>query len=1018
MNKKFSTLVAAALVVSGFANAETWDAPKPAEVAKTVATGNYYHIGASDGANKFFLTIKKNDEGKFYLYAKTVETGASMAASTDSALWEPIAIKTQAPYPAAYTFKNKFTGKTLAVKYAGDNKDQTAVLVDPEAEGAISSFTWLIGDAASDTALVAYDAQNKPYVLDLPRTSGVVKEGAVTFVKGTDSNMKDLGARPYTPAEIYMTAEMLNEELNGSFKLNVLGNYTDKSKDPMINEFIAYKSVSTDDQNNPAGVFLQVKGKSMDREHAPKVDGKYQKNNNVFLVVDTTFIPGVAQRDSVNPKGLFLTYDSIQSTNGSNVPMVSSAWDATAWNADSAAVGRLMGSYRFFIYKNISKVDADSLIIKVDSLPSIGTEKTGNSFSNPATPPAANAPKNAAFLANYVIGTGNTPVFTALDSAVVFEANQQNYQLPYITLGDGIKANLPEGIYSIQKKNGGFYQARLVYGDNYATMLAYDSAGVKACKEVPYTQWRFSGSKGRYSIENRENGATFKDYMAVKTLYTTSTADEYKYGDETLIIKPIADVDEDDAFLGYKHFTAEELDNLAVRLRFTAFGGVENLYVVANRADSLLHVRQIEDVTDAIEFKLKAVTDAAGKDKDVTYNAAEGLNRRAYQLMVNNYGDNSVEEYLVWDKDAKAFALSDFQDRGDNAVADSAATAVIFRLNCEGQYQILPVDTAQIGANNFVGFKADSLWTMGHQLTVIGSNDLLVGSDVNELPTGYFVLDVPEAPKYTTVETGHYRVQSVNNTSLAITTNADGAAVLRGVGESMLKSDPAYAANNFILYIDSACTHDAAMPTYYISTTQATSGVLTPEDTIAGARYYMMNTLAADGKGNAKKLVFAKAKQPFETGDTLVVAPYAKADTMVIGGKDGAQNRAAFAFQTTATPGEFKIQNVATGHYVKQVNTVISLEAGYANGNNFTLEAQETPTANEVTPSVTEVKVIAANGSVQIVGAAGKKVVITNILGQTVANTVITSSDATIAAPAGVVVVAVEGEEAVKAIVK
>ena len=38
--------------------------------------------------------------------------------------------------------------------------------------------------------------------------------------------------------------------------------------------------------------------------------------------------------------------------------------------------------------------------------------------------------------------------------------------------------------------------------------------------------------------------------------------------------------------------------------------------------------------------------------------------------------------------------------------------------------------------------------------------------------------------------------------------------------------------------------------------------------------------------------------------------------------------------------------------------------------------------------------------------------------GQTVANTVITSDNAVIAAPQGVVVVAVEGEEAVKAIVK
>ena len=70
----------------------------------------------------------------------------------------------------------------------------------------------------------------------------------------------------------------------------------------------------------------------------------------------------------------------------------------------------------------------------------------------------------------------------------------------------------------------------------------------------------------------------------------------------------------------------------------------------------------------------------------------------------------------------------------------------------------------------------------------------------------------------------------------------------------------------------------------------------------------------------------------------------------------------------------------------------------------------------EITAS--EVTVIAGNGQITINGAAGKQVVVSNILGQVVANTVLTSDNATIAAPQGVVVVAVEGEEAVKAIVK
>ncbi|WP_286076203.1 DUF6383 domain-containing protein [Parabacteroides goldsteinii] len=57
-------------------------------------------------------------------------------------------------------------------------------------------------------------------------------------------------------------------------------------------------------------------------------------------------------------------------------------------------------------------------------------------------------------------------------------------------------------------------------------------------------------------------------------------------------------------------------------------------------------------------------------------------------------------------------------------------------------------------------------------------------------------------------------------------------------------------------------------------------------------------------------------------------------------------------------------------------------------------------------------------GSVTIQGAANKTVVVTNVLGQTIARTVLSSDNATISAPAGIVVVAVEGESAVKTVVK
>ncbi len=74
-------------------------------------------------------------------------------------------------------------------------------------------------------------------------------------------------------------------------------------------------------------------------------------------------------------------------------------------------------------------------------------------------------------------------------------------------------------------------------------------------------------------------------------------------------------------------------------------------------------------------------------------------------------------------------------------------------------------------------------------------------------------------------------------------------------------------------------------------------------------------------------------------------------------------------------------------------------------------------TANEAI-SASDVTVAATTGAVVVKGAAGKSVVITNILGQTLTTAVISSDNATISVPAGIAVVAVEGEEAAKVVVK
>ena len=79
-------------------------------------------------------------------------------------------------------------------------------------------------------------------------------------------------------------------------------------------------------------------------------------------------------------------------------------------------------------------------------------------------------------------------------------------------------------------------------------------------------------------------------------------------------------------------------------------------------------------------------------------------------------------------------------------------------------------------------------------------------------------------------------------------------------------------------------------------------------------------------------------------------------------------------------------------------------------GTIFTLEAtDEEATANE-NIAAGNVVVAGTNGAVVVKGAEGKNVIVSTILGKVVANETVSSDNATIAAPAGIVVVSVDGE--------
>ena len=174
------------------------------------------------------------------------------------------------------------------------------------------------------------------------------------------------------------------------------------------------------------------------------------------------------------------------------------------------------------------------------------------------------------------------------------------------------------------------------------------------------------------------------------------------------------------------------------------------------------------------------------------------------------------------------------------------------------------------------------------------------------------------------------------------------------------------------------------------------------------------------------RLGFVQAKH---IEDSLVIA--STNDTLMVGSED--YNQAKFAFRYVDTDAKsFRIETAnyeklpgvteavrKDEGYVKWMNGVVVVVDNIEDGDIFNMNEDEQgdPTANDEI-SASEVSVSATNGAIIVNGAAGKNVVITNVLGQTIANTVLSSDEAQIAVSAGVVVVAVEGEAAVKAIVK
>lgn len=191
--------------------------------------------------------------------------------------------------------------------------------------------------------------------------------------------------------------------------------------------------------------------------------------------------------------------------------------------------------------------------------------------------------------------------------------------------------------------------------------------------------------------------------------------------------------------------------------------------------------------------------------------------------------------------------------------------------------------------------------------------------------------------------------------------------------------------------IDSAATNDA----YYYKNVNQNS-----------TKYYRLGFI--DGTHKGSTLTLDKSKKEFDLSDAAL--------------KENGLNYATYAFRyCDANRDNFYIETMYdadTRGWLKTINQVLVVTPDIQEAEVFQAKkAENAPTANEGI-SASEVSIIAGNGTVTIKNAAGKPMTISNILGKSIATAVLTSDNETINVPAGIVVVAVEGEEAVKAVVK
>ena len=510
---------------------------------------------------------------------------------------------------------------------------------------------------------------------------------------------------------------------------------------------------------------------------------------------------------------------------------------------------------------------------------------------------------------------------------------------------------------------------------------------------------------GIYQIVGAPAAGSFATRIAnIDDLTTTSTINEKDLaGKKIKLVKTTAS-----KYDGFLNLSKDEMAN-GVVLAFTgktATLGETTFYTTPDKATAPTKLKATQDADDAVVLNIsKAKAEIESELTYATLNDKNEVVTEKKDTLVMPAYNLSYSYKTATGAAAKAIVTSE----AFNLNAASGVTAVdfYFQKAMDGHYVVGNVTTAPTFTNTVTGVNvANGAITANY--TNWFNNDETKFAHVDVI-----VLDKDERTSLAAVSRHATFVNNRGAVSLEVNKN--------GILEGILSAEPA------TFWLDTLTNGDEV--SFYISKGIKAAAEETKADEAAEVRnfmYYANDSLNIFNEGSAlatqnKKYMLEGTSDVKAIFRPATLAAHDSLVTVVDGKEKSLVKKALKAFQygivlaDEEVADEYVIYSKANpSKYLYSHNGKLGF--GSAKEALVVKLGEGDATANEAI-AAENVAVIAGEGVVTVKGAAGKQVVVSNILGQVIANKVATSDEETIAVAAGVAVVVVDGE-ATKVVVK